>query len=316
MRPSLRNRVQFLQQNRIEANDAAILEADGIQNIIWKTDEPDKKWIEESTENVGDWRSFSRSVYMRWAITINALHIARDRYATNSNIALSVDSIRPTPRGPDRVHLAVWPAEEAAENYNNTIPLLSAYGVQDLYGALEEIIFSLYEIFVRGNPHTLMEGPEFKPLRKLFREKDENDAAKTQWNSAWERRVDNWRRNKTYDGLHRVFAAFWSAAELKRPSWFERSDIDDWCKAIETIALIRHHITHGKNEASERLAELCNEQPHLGLKFEAGTALNVSLTDLMIVEEFIDKIITTINGSLVEKAHGGPLPRPSAREEG
>jgi hypothetical protein len=308
LRPSFRNRVLFVEQQEVSVYDPHVERLHSIQNLIWRTDDPPTKWIEHATERIGDWRSFTRSVYMRWAITINALHVAEARYRDNPNIALTIDTIRPGPAGPQRVHVAVWPAAQAADNYSASIPLIAAYGVQDLYGALEENVFALYEIFLRARPERLMEGPEFKALRKLYRDRDTSDEHRAAFHHAWDERFEAWRRSRAYDGLHRVFANFWTAAGLSRPSWYEHTDIADWCRTIETIGEIRHLIVHGENNVSPRLADLCAAQPALGFNFHAGQRLDVELIHLMIVEHFLDSLLTTINASLLELAVGRPLP--------
>jgi hypothetical protein len=317
MRPSFRNRVLFVEQTEIDVQDPAVEGGlPSIQNVIWRTEDPEKKWIEYATERVGDWRSFTRSVYMRWAITINALHVARDRYRSHPEIALTVDTVRVSEKGTQRVHLAVWPAAQAASNYDASIPLMSAYGVQDLFGAFEEIIFALYEIFLTAHPQELMKGPEFKELRALYRAKDAGKNEMATFEAAWAQRFEAWRRNRSYDGLHRVFASLWRAAKLKRPSWYQLSDIEDWCRTIETIGEIRHLIIHGEDLVSKRLGDLCAAQPHLGFKFREGDRLDVQLIHLMIVEQFLDKLLSTINFSLFELALGKPLPKPAEAAEG
>jgi hypothetical protein len=285
-----------------------VRELGSIQNLIWRTDDPRTKWIERATERIGDWRSFVRSVYMRWAITINALHIARDRYRDRPDAMLAVDVLRPSSDGPQRVHLAVWDPPTAAANYDASIPLLAAYGVQDLYGALEEIVFALYELFLADHPEEIIGGPQFRPLRALRRSASDGPEQAEAWAGAWAQRLEQWRRNRSYDGLHRVFASFWAAAGLQRPSWYALSDIEDWTRTIETIGEIRHLIVHGENAVSDRLGDLCAAQPNLGLEFRKGERLEVHLVDLMIVEQFLDRLLTTINLSMFEMATGEPLP--------
>lgn len=310
MRPSFRNRVQFLNQNILEADDPALAEPPPIQNIIYRTDEDEKKWIEKSTEMIGDFRSVFRSVYMRWAITINSLFLARDRYEAHADLGLRVDTVRASATGPERVELALWHGKQAAKNYHACIPLMGGYGVQDLYGALEEVVFELYEIYLNAHPQELMKGDDFKFLRKLHRNREVSAEAETAFQDAWADRLEGWRRKRAYDGLQNVFVAFWRKAGLKRPSWHEKTDIESWSKAIETIGLIRHHVTHGEELVSEKLGELCAEQPQLGLDLKAGEQLVIYTEHLMFVEAIFDQLLTMINISLLEKGHGKPLPKP------
>lgn len=311
MRDSLRNRVRFLEQTMIDIADPSIEQRASVQNVIFKTDDPALKWIEEATGRIGDWRAFERSVFMRWAITINALHVARDRYREKPEILLTIDALRTTGGKTERVRMAGWNGEEAASNHEATIPMMAAYAVQDMFGILEEIILELYEIFVRGNPTVLMKGEEFKPLRAAFRAKGVGATEAAAFDAAWEERIAVWRRNKTFDGLHKVFGSFWTAAGLARPSMYKVSDIADWQRVMETIGEIRHLVTHGEDKVSKRLGDLCKAQPHLGMTFKEGERLEVTLKDLWIVEHFTDSLLNAINISLMEKA-AGPLPAPRA----
>lgn len=309
MRDSLRNRVRFLEQRVVEAGDAVLNQPGSVQNLIYRTEDPALKWIETATARIGDWRAAERSVFMRWAITINALHVARDRYRDAPNILLTIDTLRPTAEGTEQVHLAGWRGEEAARNHEATIHTMAAYAVQDMHGILEEIVLELYEVFVRGNPQVLMRGDDNKALRAAFRAKDAGEAEAATYAEMWEQRIVGWRRNRTFDGLHRLFGKFWDAAGLARPSWYRATDVGDWQRVIETIGEVRHLVTHGENRVSKRLGDLCAAQPHLGMTFAEGEVLEVSLRDLWIVEQFVDQLLNAINISLLEKAVG-PVPRP------
>lgn len=309
MRESLRNRVRFLDQHVIDANDLVPNQPGGIQNLIYRTQDPKLKWIETATSRIGDWRASERSVFMRWAITINALHVARDRYRNSPEILLTIDTLRTANGETERVHMAGWSGEEAARNHEATIPMMAAYAVQDMYGIVEEIVLDLYEIFMRGNPSILMQGDDYKFLRAAFRAKDDGEAERVAFEAMWEERIAGWRRNRTFEGLHKVFGSFWSAAGLVRPSTYRLTDVADWQRVIETIGEIRHLVTHGEDKVTKRLGDLCAAQPNLGMRFKEGEPLDVKLMDLWIVEHFIDQLLNAINISLLEKAER-PLPPP------
>lgn len=75
---SIRARALFFPQQHIERMQGeAKLE---ISNFIHRTEKLEEKWIEETTEKIGDWKDLSRSIYLRWAITINAMCLAAERY--------------------------------------------------------------------------------------------------------------------------------------------------------------------------------------------------------------------------------------------
>jgi hypothetical protein len=126
------------------------------------------------------------------------------------------------------------------------------------------------------------------------------------WATAWSERFEKWRRKRAYEPLHRVFAAFFNEAGLKRPSYFKFTDMTDWARSIETIAELRHLLTHGEGQATEQLQKLC-EQTGMGWTFRAGEELKVDLIHLQEVECFIDRLLTALNVSLCEKGWGNAM---------
>lgn len=312
MRASFRNRIVFVSPElAVPLDPNAPMPKQRLYFTI-TSDEPEQQWLVEATNQIPEYAAFFRSVYMRWAITINALHVARDRYASlGENVGLTIGHLEVVDSRQEVRPMEIWPSPKAAENYEESIPLMAAYGLLDLYGAIEEIIFDLYETYLNHHPLDILKGNEFAALRKLYRSRDNDAAATVTWNEAWASRLEIWRRKKLYDGLHRVFKSYFERAGLRRPSWFKLSDIDDWAKTVELIGEIRNLITHGENHVSQKLADLCTEQPQLGLRYIAGEVLEVKLHELMIVERFFADIINTLNECLLERAWG-PLKQASA----
>jgi hypothetical protein len=278
-------------------------------NLVHRARNADEAWIEEATGKIGDWRSLTRSVYIRWAITINASALAEQRYRDmREDQALRTNTLRVVHGHPEQTILAIWPAPEAAGHYATVTPLIAAYGAADLFGALEDVLFDLYEIFLRHNPEPLMRGAEFRDLRRSWHRRGDNPEAAEAWQTAWAARFDLWRRKRAYDGLQNVLVAFYQHAGLQRPSFYRLADVADWARTLEMIAELRHLIVHGAAVVSDRLAALCNTQNSLTFDFEAGQPLDVRLHHLQSVECFCDQLLTAINLSLVERAIG-PLPK-------
>lgn len=284
---------------RISADEAS---AKGVipTNLVLKSSIAENAWISKATASIGDWRSIARSAYLRWAITINACHVAKQRYEENP-ILLYAKSLRWNADADyyDEDVIASWPPPDAAKQYERTIPLLAAHGVVELFGALEDVVFELYKIFFDYNPQALIEGDQFRFLRQLWRARSRNGEATVAWNQAWEKRFAQWRRKRAYDGLHSVFAAFFEHSGLRRPSFYKITDLDDWSRSIEMIAELRNLIVHGAATVSTRLAELS-----VGAfdGFVAGEPLEVTLEHLMAVECFSDQLLTAVNVSLLEAA--------------
>ncbi len=305
MRPSFRNRILFVGHDYASPADP---DAPVPKSRLWlsfTTDEPAKKWIEVATHRSPEHAAFYRSVYMRWAITINALNVARDRYAQPGALGLQIVQAVRGEDGPEIVPLEIWKPETAASNYDRSIPLMAAYGIQDLFGAMEEIIFDLYEIYLEYHPLDILKGPDFQVQRRLYRDREGGPEQAAAWADAWAERITAWRRKRVYDGLHKVFRAFWDRSGLERSSAYKDSGIDDWCRVIETISELRNLLVHGENHVSTRLGELVTAQPYLGFGYVAGEVLELNLWDIMIVERFFSDLIVLINESLMELAADG-----------
>jgi hypothetical protein len=305
MRASFRNRILFVGHDTAFPADPNAPIPTSRFWFTYQSDEPAKQWIVEATNRSAEHAAFYRSVYMRWAITINALNVARDRYAEPGAKALQILHAVRGSDGPEVKPLDIWKPETSVENYSKSIPLMAAYGIQDLFGAMEEIIFDLYEIYLDAHPLEILEGPDFREQRRLYRERADGPAQEAAWATAWTERMNGWRRKRIYDGLHRVFRAFWERSGLERSSAYSETDIDDWCRTIEIISELRNLLVHGENLVSQRLADLVAAQPHFGMTFVAGDVLEVSLVDIMIVERFFTDMIVLINESFMELAADG-----------
>jgi transposase len=294
-------------------DDPAVL-TDPITNIVFDpAGDEAKAWIGEATAKIGDWRAFSRSAYIRWALIINAAHVSEDYYAKlPEDRALEVRVARGDDGRLFQTPFKTWKGKTAASAYREIIPTIAGYGVTDLYGVLEEIVFDAYEILLRHSPRALMEGQEFRDLRRLYARRALSEADGQAWATAWPERFDRWRRKRAYDPLHRVFVAFFNEAGLRRPSYFEKTDVGDWAASIETIAELRHLLTHGEGLVNERLEQLCDRAP-MGWLFKSGDELKVDLTHLQAVEYFTEQLLTALNASLCEKGWGRSIKKDLER---
>jgi len=99
---------------------------EGITNLVYKATNENEAWIEEATAQIGEWRSLSRSVYLRWAITINACELAENRYRGMTETGLTTKALGVVNGRAESVTLALWPGPEAAANYETTKLLIAA----------------------------------------------------------------------------------------------------------------------------------------------------------------------------------------------
>jgi hypothetical protein len=94
-------------------------------NLAHEARGPEEAWIEDAASRIGDWRSLTRSVYLRWAITINATVLAEQRYrALPEGEALWTNTLRAIRGAPEQVPLAIWPAGLPPTNMPRRLRLL------------------------------------------------------------------------------------------------------------------------------------------------------------------------------------------------
>lgn len=300
-----------------------------INNIIVKATNSEEQWVEDATRQIGPWRAKLRSTYIRWALAINALDVAAKKYDDpqwQKTKSFAVSSLRPNGSGSDasgRLRLdqsiiAQWKGDVAADAHRKTAPMLSAFGVIDLYANLEEVIFSLYRIYLDHHPDELIKGDEFKVIRRLRKEALVEPTKRPAWEAAWNGRVEKWQRNRIYDGLGKVFRAFCSTTGIKAPSAYKLSSVETWAETIELIALIRNSLVHGVSVVSEELDIACKKPYAMGFQFQKGQALEIKLTHLQSVDFFCEQILDALNLSLLELVKGPvtsaiPVSNPPAK---
>lgn len=297
---SIRQRALFVPQKHFETLPTD--EQGGVTNFIFRTDDPAEKWIEETSEKIGDWKNLARSIYLRWAITINAMYIAKDYYdALPDEKALQTVAMRSVHGKAIYAPLAVWSGKQAASHYEQSKELLAAYGVADLVGSIEDIVFEIFEIYLRHNPLNFLKGPENKPMRKLFRDREANPTA---WATAWAERCSNWRKKKIYSGLYTVVEQYWKESALLRPSTYKHTDVSDWCATVRMFSELRNLIVHSASTVSSELAQYSAIPTAMTFNFKKDEPLHVELHHLQSIECFLDQYLSALNISLLEKAKG------------
>lgn len=271
-------------------------------NFIITASDDDTKWIQETTEKIAEWRGVFRSAYMKWAITINGLVVAKEKYEKNktSEFAFEIKSYRFIDGEYKIVPIAVWDAEIASKAHFDSIPLVRTYGFTDLYNCLEEFVFDLYRIYWRYNPDNLIKGKEFKNLRDLKLKKDLGENELLHWENGLNDRIDNWQRKKIYDNLGRVFLSYCNEIGLKTPKSYKNTSIETWAESITGISIVRNSIVHGSKVVSKELADFCKKPYSLGFGFNENEELMIELRHLQQFELFTNQLLSGINISFLE----------------
>ncbi len=300
----MNRRYDFVGHQYIPINDISPDSLGSITNLIFRTDDVKLKWLELSMEQIGYWRARLRSTYISWALMINGLHVAHEKYADPEWIesnTFRISSVRPSKGKAELQVIAEWEGRNVASAHMQQLPMICSYGLIDLYSCLEEMVFELFRLYWNENPDQLIKGPEFKELRMKYRNKERDPDA---WEKGFKDRLDSWQRKKLYDGLGRIFRSYCSQLQLKTPDRYIHTDFDSWAKSIEGLSLVRNCLTHGAINAPKELEEFSSQPYRMGFSFKEGDEIAISLTDLMNVDCFCDSLLTGINLSLFEKASG------------
>jgi hypothetical protein len=276
-----------------------------INNVIANAKTAQGQWVERITTLIGPARAEFRSTYIRWALAINGLHVAADKYRETgwqaTHQGFTVSSVRADNTGETRIEaIAEWDGETAANHHLASTPMLLSYGIIDLYACLEEWVFDVYRAYLEVYPDSLLRGDEFRELRRLRSESTNDAVAQTSWAQAWKKRLDDWQRNRIYDGLDKVFLSFCNEARLKRPSKYKHTDIQSWAESLRLIAVVRNSLIHGSETVNAELGALCGKPHSLGFAFKTGDRLSLKLIHLQAIECFTDQLLTAINISLME----------------
>lgn len=282
-----------------------------IDNIIIQAAKPEDEWLQESMELIGKWRAIFRSIYIKWSLAINGLHLGLEKYSDKDWQAQKqffVTSLRPEPDGKlRRVQLAVWGGTETPQHHQAVIPYIAGWGIIDLGSALEEFIFDFYRVFHWQHPQHLTGGPDFKDLRKLLAASGNSTEEKAKWETAFTARLDAWQRNAVYKAKRELFLAYCQFAGLKTPSTYKLTTLETWADCIEGVFILRNCLIHPNATVPKELGDFSSSKFNAGYDFKTGAPLTVTLQHLQCTECFLDQLLSGINMSLVERT-GAKLP--------
>ena len=293
--------------------------------INFECDDPAKQWIPEANSIIMDFGGVFHSVFLRWAVTVNGLHIAAERYKSRDWIDggkhFAITGIRNAldGSGPSQTHVRIWDGQMASEVHSSSIPMLAAWAFCNMYSCLEEFVFKLFRVYLEANPLTICRGEEFGHLRRMYREQNLSEAHRLSWNEAWEQRLNSWHRKKLYDNIEKVFNNFVEKTGIKIPIAYGNDfAYTDVAKTLGGIALIRNCFIHGVTDVPVDLGAFCSTPQSLFFDYASGEKFEITLHELATFEFFADTFTQTLNTSLFELAHPelkGLTSRSSGRDQ-
>lgn len=299
--------LNFIERRTLEAFDPAAMTA----AIKW-FEFPctaDEQWIRDVNSTVMDFGGVFHSIYLRWATTINGLHVAtkalRDPQWNEKMTGLAVIGFRNDPAGggPRQINVREWDRLSAAQVHESSVPMLAAWAFCNMYACLEEFVFKMFRIYLEANPMEICDGDDFKHLRKAYADKEKGVAQEQTWKELWSDRMESWHRKKLYDGLEKVFNNFVGRTRLLIPVSYEGNfNYSDIAKTLGGISLIRNCFIHGATTVPESLGEFCKTFQSQFFNFKTGDKFSISNHELAALEYFTDTFTQTLNMSLMELA--------------
>lgn len=300
-----RHEMDFVGHQKIKLDNIDLSESPPINNIIFPATKPEEQWIEEATAKIGDWRAIFRSSYIGWSLSINALYVAEEKYSKPEwylTHDFTVSSVRAENGMTDSAVIARWSGDRTAKSYTNVAPMLLAHGVLDLFGAMEEFVFDLYRVYLHHNPDPLLQGDNYRDLRKLRRDATSDPTKETEWQRAWQERLEGWQRSKIYEGLDKAFLGFCNQAKIKAPSWYKHTTTETWAETIKGIAILRNCVAHGVRTVPKELSDFSTKPHAMFFDFQEGMPLKIELPHLQSIETFTDQLLSALDFSLLEVA--------------
>jgi len=302
--------LNFIERESIPIMAPGVLELENVNWLEFTATGEESIWVQDINEVVMEFGGVFHSIFLRWAVTINGLHVAADKYSDpewkQRGMGFAVQGIRNRRdgSGPELTNVRVWDGGMASEVHSSSIPMLAAWAFCNMYSCLEEFIFKMFKVYLNSNPLEICKGPEFKDIRSLYRNRDEGSEQHSAWVESWEERLDAWHRKKLYDGLEKVFNNFASKTRLQIPSFYDGEyDYNDIAKTLGGISLIRNCFVHGVTIVPRELALFCEGFQSSFFRFSEGEKFTLSIHDLATLEHFTDTFTQTLNNSLFELAN-------------
>lgn len=259
----------------------------------------DIRWIYESLDFIINEIYLFTSVYMKWCMAINGLELAVEKYSDKvwqGEYGFGIEGLRNNKEGmTESTQLVFWEGNYVPNAHESVIPMISSWGIIDINRKMEKFIFELYSIYLKGNPDKLMNGAEYKELRRLHRKKDESQGSKEEWSERIQNRIKEWKNKRSRDNLSGVLIDYYRDTGLNN-IFYEEIDgiINDTIEILKFIIELRNSLIHNDAYVSKRLATLSNHSTLIGYNLTEGDKLEMKLIDLQIVELLINRILNFI----------------------
>lgn len=267
----------------------------GIKHIAFETENEDLRWLEESSNLGLLYHATFHSIFLKWAVAGNGLHVAAEKYnGWKEGQAFRIAGYRCDGKVIVPVSLHEYPGNIASQLHTEAGQILAGWGFCSLYSGIEEMLFLLFKLYYVHDPKNLLQGDEQKPLKALYGKRGDDEASKEAWESAFAERFDQWRLKKGYKGIENNFSNYVDVTKLDS-RFASVVPVENWGKTLNIVSEIRNCFVHGAKTVSPKLAGLCATPEAFGFSFTEGEAFRIDMNDLAILEMFLDEFTSMLN---------------------
>lgn len=267
----------------------------GIKHIAFETEDENLKWLEDSSNLGLLYHATFHSIFLKWAVAGNGLHVAADKYkGWKEGQVFRISGYRCDGKAIVPVSLHDYPGNIASQLHAEATLILAGWGFCSLYSGIEEMLFLLFKLYYAHDPKNLLQGVEQRPLKALYRRRGDDESSKAAWEAAFAERFDQWRLNRGYKGMENNFSNYVNVTNLDF-TFASMVPVETWGKTLNIVSEIRNCFVHGARTVSPKLAGLCATPESFGFSFTEGEPFRIDMNDLAILEMFLDEFTTMLN---------------------
>ena len=302
--------LNFMESALIDISMADHNDLEKYKFIIHEYKKAHHQWIKKSDELTREFAGVFHSAFLRWAVTVNGLNVAAEKYSSmdwkNANKGLTVSGIRHNESNSqyEAIILKTWDGNMAAQVSKSSIPMLAGWAFCNMYACIEEFILKLCRIYLEEHPDYLIQGQEFRELRKLYSAQKLDPTLRSKWFEKLNVRLDDWHKKIVFKGMEKIFNKYITFSKIEMPNKYKGlATYSDIGKTLGGISLIRNCFIHGVTTVPKELEEFCHDFTGLAFHFVAGSKFRIGLTDLALFECFASKLTATLNLSYCQLAY-------------
>ncbi|EDM72283.1 hypothetical protein RAZWK3B_08536 [Roseobacter sp. AzwK-3b] len=286
----------------VSGSGAGVMPGSGL-DPNWLAD-ASTRWMELTLEQIPVWQTRVSDAYLRWSVTDRALCASRCDAAMMAG-TYEVTGLRPGAKNFERTPLVAWSPQTAVERHDAALSSAMRLAMREMVDEIERSALQAFEILLLKGPHSVLERPTERGLKRIYQRRAENPDG---WAKSWSTFMVNWRRSQTQSDASKLVSWYWSDAQLFMAGGYDRDALQQVNAFVAVLQAVRDHISEGHGRAQPRLARLSAGVDSPDFSFDEGAALEITRGQLELVEAFYAEYLRMLTMSLKQKSTAAPMP--------